>query len=259
MYVNGSLLSILTASLLSYDFIGDPSVFAAPGSPSPPAKNKSDGINDVSFSSSSSLFGNTVRSSKANKKAGDNGNDSGGGKCLYQSDFDHGTHIISESGVYKLCEDISFAPNKPNLDTASDEEIANAFDPCIQDEYNVNEFSLGFFAALVVSAPDVTLNLNGYTIQQDASHALLQRFFAVIELASAPFIAGAGPAQFVSDKLVPATNFKLQGPGVVGRSSHHGIHGNDNVNVMISNVVFRDFEVAAVSLNNVEGVSDMIA
>eukprot|EP01082_Thalassiosira_pseudonana_P006261 g5838.t1 g5838 contig20:267481-269540(+) len=126
----------------------------------------------------------------------------GSDKCLFQSDFDHGTHIISES----------------------------------------------------VAAPDVTLHLNGYTIQQDASHALLQRFFAVIELASAPFISGAGPAQFVSDALVSATNFKLQGPGVIGRSSHHGIHGNNNVDVVINNVVFRDFEVAAVSLNNVKGL-----
>lgn len=243
------LISILAASFLSSDInnilgtgTGNPSsIFAAA------AANEKDIDDDDDYALSSDINVSTAAEAEVVATGGSD-------KCLFQSDFDHGTHIISESGMYKLCEDITFAPNKPNLDTATDEEIANAFDPVIQDEYNINEYSLGFFAALVVAAPDVTLHLNGYTIQQDASHALLQRFFAVIELASAPFISGAGPAQFVSDALVSATNFKLQGPGVIGRSSHHGIHGNNNVDVVINNVVFRDFEVAAVSLNNVKGL-----
>ena len=33
-----------------------------------------------------------------------------------------------------------------------------------------------------------------------------------------------------------------------------GIHGNENTNVLIANVEFHDFEVAAVSLNNVNGL-----
>lgn len=167
-----------------------------------------------------------------------------------------GTKRITDPGIYKLCEDISFAPGKPDLLT-SDEEIAHAFDPIsFGNDYDSNEFSLGFFAALSIAGDDVILFLNGHTIQQDPSHALLQRFFAVIELASAPFIPKAGPANFVSDEdrgLVSAKNFILKGPGTVGLSSHHGIHGNNNENVEISNVVFRDFEVAAVSLNNVKG------
>ena len=41
--------------------------------------------------------------------------------------------------------------------------------------------------------------------------------------------------------------------------AHHlisslGIHGNENTNVIISDVTFQDFEVAAVSLNNVDGL-----
>ena len=53
----------------------------------------------------------------------------------------------------------------------------------------------------------------------------MQRFFSVIELANSPFIPGVGPAQFVSGggtAYVSATNVTVFGPGVIGRSSHHG-------------------------------------
>lgn len=36
--------------------------------------------------------------------------------------------------------------------------------------------------------------------------------------------------------------------------SSSGIHGNNNANIQIHNVTFRDFGVAAVSLNNVDGL-----
>ena len=121
-------------------------------------------------------------------------------------------------------------------------------------EYNKNEYALGFFAAIAVQADDVTISLNGHSIAQCREHALMQRFFAVIELASAPFDDNVGPHDFVSTTFKPANNFKLTGPGVVGLSSHHGIHGNENNNVEISGVTFRDFEVGAVSLNNVKGL-----
>lgn len=73
-------------------------------------------------------------------------------------------------------------------------------------------------------------------------------------MASAPFIPDTGPARFVSRDFKAASNFQLKGPGTIGLSSHHGIHGNNNANVWINNVQFRDFEVAAVALNNVKGL-----
>ena len=82
----------------------------------------------------------------------------------------------------------------------------------------------------------------------------MQRFFAVIELASSPFISAKGPAQFVSNNgaaFKAANNVKIFGPGVIGRSSHHGIHGNNNSNVTITGITFRDFEVAAVAMNRI--------
>ena len=105
-----------------------------------------------------------------------------------------------------------------------------------------------------MQADDVTIYLNDFSIAQCKEHALMQRFFAVIELASAPFDDNIGPHDFVSSTFTPAKNFKLAGPGTVGLSSHHGIHGNENENIKILGVTFKNFEVGAVSLNNVKGL-----
>ena len=174
----------------------------------------------------------------------------------YTADFEQGTKIITEPGTYKLCEDITFYP-KVNPPTTSSEGAANAFEPDFSDKtYDENKFGLGFFAALAIAADNVTIKLDGYSIKQSEEHALLQRFFAVIELADSPFITGAGPAEFIGDSstLNAASNVQILGPGTIGLSSHHGIHGNMNNNVLIKDVKFVDFEVAAVSLNKVENL-----
>jgi len=179
-------------------------------------------------------------------------------QCLYNSHFAEGTYIIDQPGSYKLCDNIVFCPSGGlDFDTATPEEIAVAFDPISQgnSKYVNSEYALGFFAAVAVAADDVNFSLNGYSIGQCKEHALMQRFFAVFELASAPFTPGVGPHDFVTDGMFKAANnFKLTGPGTVGLSSHHGIHGNENNNVEISGVTFEDFEVGAVSLNNVKGL-----
>lgn len=188
------------------------------------------------------------------------GNEGGGSDpstiCLYQSDFDDGTLILSEPGNYKLCEDITFYPLVNPPETSS-EGAANAFEPIFSGYYDENAFGLGFFAALSIATNDLTLDLNGYIIQQSEEHALLQRFFAVIELADSPFIKGVGPAEFVaeSNEFNSASNISIIGPGTIGRSAHHGIHGNENDNVLIKDVTFVDFEVAAVSLNKADRLS----
>ena len=130
------------------------------------------------------------------------------------------------------------------------------FDPDFAD-YSPNHYGLGFFAAIAVEAQGVTIDLNGFTLEQSAEHALMQRFFALIELANAPFIQSVGPAQFVgaTETFSPASDFVLKGPGTMGRSAHHGVHGNENTNVHIYGVTFQDFEVAAVSLNKVSGLT----
>jgi len=78
---------------------------------------------------------------------------------------------------------------------------------------------------------------------------LLQRFFALIELADRPFISGAGPHSF--GDLNAAKHVTIKN-GVLGLAAHHGIHGNNNEDVRIDRVDFKNFEVAAVSLNLVK-------
>ena len=135
-------------------------------------------------------------------------------------DFSSGTLIIDKPGVYALCEDIVFDPNAPPSGSLPSDD---AYDPDFSI-YDKNAFGLGFFAAICIAASDVTLYLNGKTLEQSEGHALFQRFYANIELADSPFIKGAGPAQFVGgSSLQPASNVKILGPGTLGRSSHHGM------------------------------------
>ena len=182
---------------------------------------------------------------------------------LYQSDFDNGTLIISEPGYYRLAEDISFNPHPPGslgedgvtvLDAYSaGNPFPSQFGDPEEGKYDPAAFGIGFFAAIAIDAENVVLNLNGYTIEQSEEHALLQRFFAVIELADQPFIVGQGPSDF-GNEIKSAKNVWIIN-GTIGRSAHHGIHGNGNENIHILDVNFRDFEVAAVALNGVEGLT----
>ncbi|MFL0801975.1 MAG: right-handed parallel beta-helix repeat-containing protein [Agarilytica sp.] len=206
---------------------------------------------------------------------------------LMESDFKYGTYIIDKPGRYKLGEDITFNPNSPatltqavqsgmipshlakKLELSIPVDAYHAGFPLftqfahnggghfspggpLDARYDPAGFGLGFFAAIVIQANGVVLDLNGHTIEQSEEHALLQRFFSVIELAEQPFIPAQGPADF-GNEIIAAKNVVIKN-GVIGRSSHHGIHGNNNVNVRIKNVDFVDFEVGAIALNGVDGL-----
>lgn len=151
---------------------------------------------------------------------------------LSAKDFSTGTYRIVKSGHYVLTEDITFDPPRE-----------------VPTSYPRMPFRLGFFAAITVECPNVVIDLNGHTLKQSEAHALHQRFFALIELSDQPFLMGQGPANFGPDTPGGAVRCVVQN-GVCGRSSHHGIHGNDVSDILIQNVVFTDFEVAAVHLNN---------
>ena len=210
---------------------------------------------------------------------------------LRQSDFRHGTVVIDRPGTYRLAEDISFNPNSPETLTAA--VASGAIPPALalalelplpparvdayrsgrplptqfrvgggevftpggplDARYDPAAFGLGFFAAIVVAAEDVVLDLGGHTIAQSAEHALLQRFFSVVSLADRPFVPGQGPSDFGA-ALRAARNVVVRN-GTIGRSAHHGIHGNANENVTIRAVDFVDYEVAAVALNGVRGLT----
>lgn len=174
-----------------------------------------------------------------------------GETLLHQTDFNDGTYRITQPGRYVLAEDIHFSPN----------EAASAYDSgWLRSEqlesnggsYGDSEYALGFFAAVTIETHDVELDLNGHRLEQSVGHALLQRFHALVELANTPFIVGQGPHSFTN--TVRAARNVFVHNGVLGRSSHHGIHGNNNRQVRIRNIEFVDFEVAAVSLNGVDGL-----
>lgn len=207
---------------------------------------------------------------------------------LRQSDFTYGTYIIDRPGTYRLTEDISFNPNSTQALTEAiadgtltsnviaaldlptqvdayysgaplftqfktDGSASSSTNSLTDPQYDPAAFGLGFFAAIVIAADNVTLDLNDHTIEQSAEHALLQRFFAVIELADKPFIPTQGPHNFGAT-ITSATNTTITN-GTIGRSSHHGIHGNGNSNITVENVDFVDFEVAAIALNGVQGLN----
>lgn len=156
---------------------------------------------------------------------------------IYQEDFKDGSYIIDRPGKYVLQEDIIFDPPE----NVSRELMEN--NPA---------FRLGFFAAIVIQAQDITLDLNGYEIKQSRKHYLIQRFYAHIELGSAPFVPNTGPHDF-STNFLPAKNVTIQN-GILSQSSHHGVHGNNCDNIKLLNLKIKDFEVAAISLNGATNV-----
>ena len=197
--------------------------------------------------------------------------DNDGNYIIRQEHFSDGTLIIDTAGGnFKLGENIEFKPNPvgtlttkadaglvlPDEPTASEimaldaslagRPLLSQYDldgPGPDQGYDPAAFGIGFFSAIAIPADNVTLDLNGYTLEQSEEHALLQRFYANIELGSAPFIPGQGPHDFGST-FDPAKNVAILN-GTLGLSSHHGIHGNSNENVTIQGIDFEDFEVAS--------------
>jgi hypothetical protein len=136
---------------------------------------------------------------------------------LSQADFADGTYQISEPGIYRLSENISFNPHpvgSPGEDGVTPLDAYHAGLPFRSQlgtgdgQFDPAAFGLGFFAAITIAADDVTLDLNGHTIEQSAEHALLQRFFAVLELADRPFVPGQGPHGFGAT-IQSATNLTI--------------------------------------------------
>ena len=164
-------------------------------------------------------------------------------KYIYQRDFNEGTLRLKESGSYQLMENIVFHPNPNN----------NFLPRSEQTEYPLSEgYVLGFFAAITIEGEGIELNLNGKRIEFSKEFNLKQRFGAIIELGSSPFIPKQGPADFgrsfKSCKNICIIN------GYLGNSSHHGIHGNNPSFVQLKNLVIEDFEVSGISINGGQGI-----
>jgi hypothetical protein len=195
---------------------------------------------------------------------------------LCNNDFKQGTYIIDKPGLYCLTEDIIFNPNPDLLDGerydcnppstttgTTDREadieckdvnlIRNDWKPVLdkcdenyQEKYDKFSFRLGFFAALCVTCDHVIIDLGNFTIRQHEAHALQQRFFSVIELSSSPFESGIGPTNF--GEIIHANHVFIEN-GTIGLSSHTGIHGNSNSNILLRNLKITNFEFSGILLN----------
>lgn len=159
---------------------------------------------------------------------------------LTQKDFDHGTCRLTRGGLYVLCEDIVFNPDESYLTTNTEYSSNNAY-------------SMGYFAALTIECDDVVVDLQEHTIRQSYEHYAKQRFFNIVELANMPFIKGQGPASIKNTSVAfkPANNVLLIN-GTLGLSSHGGVHGNNNSNIMLQKLRVQDFETTGVQLNGVK-------
>jgi len=172
---------------------------------------------------------------------------------LYQSDFLHGTYRITKSGTYTIMEDITFDFNAgtanedgawlPHSDQEDDYPGAGQY----RDPY-----FMGFFAGITIETKDVILNLNGHTLQQSEPYYHQQRWFSIIELANQPFMPGQGPGFFGGDPVM-ADGATIK-DGTLGLTSHHAIHGNRCKNIVIENVIIKDFETHGIQINGFENV-----
>jgi len=168
---------------------------------------------------------------------------------LKQKHFNNGTVRITKPGIYILRENITFEPNANNDFMPRPSQMG----PTGQYPAGAGgAYHLGFFAAITIETNGVILDLNGKKIKQSKLHNLQQRFYANIELGSAPFIPSQGPVVegfSTDDTYNPGTNVLIKN-GILGLSSHHGIHGNlQGKSVILQDLIVENFEVAGIALN----------
>jgi hypothetical protein len=152
---------------------------------------------------------------------------------LSQSDFDSGSYRITKPGYYYFTENVSFRPIAEAEATRTDIPPIDAW-----------------FTALSVECDNVIIDLNTKTFEcaQEFINTNSFKVFSLIELSNSPFphfdFAYRGET-----KLKTAHNVEIKN-GIIGRSSHHGIHGNNNSDIYVHDVVIRDWEVAGIALNS---------
>jgi hypothetical protein len=167
---------------------------------------------------------------------------------LKNSDFINGTLRILQKCTLFLTENIIFNPiGSDGLNYYYDPEKSMN-----RDLYKYTGYRLGFFAAITIECDNVIIDLNGYEFKQSKRHYMIQRFYSHIELANQPFIPNQGPGNF-GNNFVSSTHCIIKN-GYFGLSAHHCIHGNNNKNITIYNVVFKDYEVAGIGLNGIENL-----
>lgn len=160
---------------------------------------------------------------------------------LRNADFINGTYRIKMPACYRLMENISFNPRPTD---------------------NKSRPELCWFAAISVECRVAVIDLNQKTLEasQDFIDSHSESIFALIELDNCPFPGdddGFGYGQ-MGTAYPDSPKYKAAGSvlihnGTLKRSSHWGIHGNNNSNVTIRNLNISGCEVAAIAMNALEG------
>lgn len=164
---------------------------------------------------------------------------------LEQKDFENGPYVITSPGTYKLKEDIICNPNS-EYDHRPRPYQLNSEDP------HKGPHSLGFHTCISVQSKNVKIDLNKYKLCMSREFYLQQRFCSLIETTNQPFNPEEGPSNF-GDNIINDIDVEVCN-GILGLTSHHCIHGNNNSTIKINNVIFEDYEIAAISFNNPEHV-----
>eukprot|EP00397_Hematodinium_sp_SG-2012_P001292 GEMP01001293.1.p1 GENE.GEMP01001293.1~~GEMP01001293.1.p1 ORF type:complete len:1534 (+),score=257.94 GEMP01001293.1:277-4878(+) len=156
---------------------------------------------------------------------------------LSQSDFNHGTFLITKPGYYKLREDIEIRYSEDPTNTTS-------------------PYHYGWTTGIAISAEqNVVIDLNGKTMKMSAKNHRQMRFFNMIQLNDKIFPSGF--ARFTGD-LVSAARVVIfssaRKPGVLKQITHFGIAGIRNTDIVIRNLRVESFEVGGISLADVRNV-----
>ena len=157
-------------------------------------------------------------------------------RVLKQRDFKRGTRILRRSGTasnprcYRLNEDVTMTPTGSGLENRPGLKMIPKLD---NSRYLPSEsYWLGFHSAIAIAADYIVIDLNGKRLEMSREFDLRQRFFSLITLGNKPFRASTGPPQFSADESeLRAANHVIIKNGRLGRTSHMGIHGNDNIDV----------------------------
>ena len=167
------------------------------------------------------------------------------------SDFINGTLRITTSAYVAFLEDVTFDPNSLPHSANHPHRIPRA---AVQPLYTARAYTLGFFAAITIEAKHVVVDLNGHELSTSRAFDFVQRApYAHISIGDRPFIHGEGPANFGGGSFRTANGLIVRN-GRLGRSSHHGIHGNGGRHVMIDDVKISRFEVAGFACNGCRDV-----
>ena len=110
-----------------------------------------------------------------------------------------------------------------------------------------DEYWLGFIAGITVEADNVVIDLNNHEIAMSEAMYYQQRFFACIAIKSVTFPPDQGPGFFGFEAVFPS-NVVIK-DGTIGLSSHFGIHGHNNDDVVIENVHVHSFETHGIEMS----------